>query len=200
MKRPDLPRLAVVLLVAVVGCTSATPTVITASTDRAVARLPDLEDPGELEEALVSFGKCVEESFPIVMRFRADPFVGLSTEVGSQRKEDGDRVDDVVANCMAQLDLDRRLSVYQSEHPASPDQQGELLDDFISCASGISTEISDRVSESNLDFGSVMGFVAEVGPPTAGLPGEDLVAVTKCMEEITGPERVFMNGHPWFTP
>jgi hypothetical protein len=37
-------------------------------------------------------------------------------------------------------------------------------------------------------------------PEHAGLSGEDLVAITDCMEEMTGPEHVFMDGHPWFTP
>jgi hypothetical protein len=135
------------------------------------------------------------------MRFRADPFNGLSTEVGSQRKEDGGQVDRVVAGCMGDLDLDRRLSVYQGEHPISPADQRELVDDFISCASKISTEISELVSEANLDSQtSVMGFVSELHPHNAGLTGNELIAVSDCHSEMTGPERVFSNGHFWFTP
>ena len=88
-----------VILVLVAGCTGdSETTVTTAATDRASTRLPNLGDPAELEEALVAFGECVEESFPIVMRFRADTFIGLTTEVGSQHREDGDRVDSEVAD------------------------------------------------------------------------------------------------------
>jgi hypothetical protein len=55
-------------------------------------RLPDFNDPAELERAVVSFGECVEQSFPIVIRFRAEAFNGMSTEVSSQTEEAGERV------------------------------------------------------------------------------------------------------------
>ena len=191
--------LAVILALAA-GCTGDSEiTVTTEATDRVSTRLPNFGDPGELEEALVAFGECVEESFPIVMRFRADAFIGLATEVGSQRREDGDRVDSEVADCMGQFDLDRRLSAYQSEHPISPADQRQLVEDFISCASTISPEMSDLVSGANLSsHNSVMSFISEL--LNAGLTGDELIAVSDCEAEMTGPERVFSEGHPWFTP
>lgn len=191
-----------VILVLVAGCTGDSGTTVTTSaTDRASTRLPNLGDAAELEDALVAFGECVEASFPIVMRFRADAFIGLTTEVGSQHSEDGDRVDSEVADCMGQFDLDRRLSAYQSEHPISADDQRQLIEDFVSCASTISPEMSDLVSGANLrSHNSVMVFISELGPQNAGLPGEELIAVSDCESEMTGPERVFSEGHPWFTP
>jgi hypothetical protein len=191
-----------VILVLVAGCTGdSETTVTTAATDRASTRLPNLGDPAELEEALVAFGECVEESFPIVMRFRADAFLGLTTEVGSQHREDGDRVDSVVADCMGQFDLDRRLSEYQSEHPISAAEQRQLVEGFISCASTISPEMSELVSGANLSsHNSVMSFIGELVPQNAGLTGDELIAVSDCESEMTGPERVFSEGHPWFTP
>lgn len=189
-------------VVLLAGCASdAAPTVITTATDRATTRLPDFGDPGELEDALLSFGECVEKSFPIVMRFRADAFIGLTTEAGSQRKEDGERVDGEVADCSEQLDLERRLSAYQSEHPISAADQRELVEDFISCAGAISPEMSDLVSGTNLSsYNSVMRFVSELWPQNAGLTAGELIAVSDCQSEMTGPERVFSEGHPWFTP
>lgn len=191
-----------VILVLVVGCTGESATVVTtAATDRASTRLPNFADPAELEDALVAFGECVEESFPIVMRFRADAFIGLTTEVGSQHERDGDRVDSEVADCMGQFDLDRRLSAYQSEHPISAADQRRLVEDFISCASSISPEMSDLVSGANLSsHNSVMSFISELRPENAGLTGDELVAVSDCEAEMIGKERVFSEGHPWFTP
>jgi len=191
---------AVVLLASCVG-EDGTRTVITGASDQAAERLPDLNDSVELEEALVSFGECVEESFPIVIRFRAEQFNGLSTEVVSQREEDVDRVDRVVADCQGQLDLERRISVYQGDHPLAPEDQRALVDDFISCSRQISAETSALISEANLDSeDSVMGFLSELIPGNAGLDGDDLVAVSECQSEMTGPERVFSDGHAWFNP
>lgn len=198
MKLPDLRRACTVLVLAVVGCAEGTP-VTTAATDRAAVSLPDFSDSAELEKALVSFGECVEQSFPIVMRFRADPFIGLSTEVGSQRKEDGERVDRVVSGCMGQLDLDRRLSVYQGEHPISPADQRELVEDFVSCVGAISPEVSNLASGANLaSLDSVMTFVSELPPQNAGRTEDE--PVSECHSELWGPERVFIDGHPWFNP
>lgn len=172
----------------------------TASTDRAAKSLPDLQNARELEEALVSFGECVEESFPIVIRFRADRFVGFSTEVASQRKEDGDLVESVVADCNGQFDVDRRIGVYQGEHPVTPAARRELLDDFISCVSGVSSEAADLVARAELEtIASIDRFVIDLRPGS-GLEAEDLFAVTECMEDATGPQHVFSEGHPWFTP
>ena len=189
------------LLLAVVGCSGATRTVITASSDVAPVRLPEFEGPAELEEALVSFGECVEESFPIAMRFRADSFIGLTTAVGSQREEDGDSVDRVVDACSGKVDLDRRLAVYQGEHPISPAEQLGLVDDFISCATAVSPAIAERVSEADLDsLVSVDTLMSDMDPHSDGLTGGELIAVSDCHSEITGPERVFSEGHAWFTP
>jgi hypothetical protein len=188
-------------LVLLAGCTRDTePTVITAAIDRASTRLPNFGNPGELEETLVAFGRCVEKSFPIVMRFRADAFSGLTTEVGSQREEDGERVDSVVADCMGQFDLERRLSAYQSEHPISAAKRDELVEDFISCAAAVSPEMSDLVAGTELSSHSdVMKLLSELRPQRA-LTGDVLIDVSDCESEMTGPERVFSEGHPWFTP
>lgn len=188
-------------LLHLVGCTPDTePTVITAAADRASTRLPDFGNPGELEETLVAFGECVEKSFPIVMRFRADAFIGLTTEVGSQRQEDGERVDSVVADCMGRFDLARRLGAYQSEHPISAVDQRELVDDFMSCASAISPEMSDLVAGTEISsHNDVMTFLFELRPPSA-FTEDGLIAISDCESEMTGPEHVFSEGHPWFTP
>ena len=155
----------------------------------------------ELEQALVSFGECVERNFPVVMWFRSDPFVGLSHEVSSQRKEDGDLVDRVISQCMARLDLDRRLSAYLLEHPLSPDDERELVDDFISCAGSTSAAIANLVSQANLEtLDSVFEFVASLPPTNSGIPAHSLIAVSDCQEEMIGPKRVFREGHPWFIP
>jgi hypothetical protein len=189
-------------LLLLAGCTADTARpVITAATDRASTRLPNFGDPGELEETLVAFGECVEKLFPIVMRFRADRFIGLTTEVGSQREEDGDRVDTVVADCMGQLDLERRLGAYQGEHPISGADQREMVEDFISCAGAVSPEVSDLVSGADVSsHNSVMVFLSELRPQNAGLAEDELMALSDCESEMTGPERVFSEGHSWFTP
>jgi hypothetical protein len=198
--RASLSLWLVGLLTLLAGCTSedGSPR-ITGATAIAPERLPDFNDPAELERAVVSFGECVEQSFPIVVRFRADAFNGMSTEVSSQSKEDDDRVESVTAECKSQLDLERRLGVYQSEYPISPADRRQLVDVFVSCALMISPEISSRVSEANLDSETaVMDFVSELDPQD--LTQDGLIGMSDCHSEMTGPEWVFADGHPWFTP
>lgn len=182
------------------GCSSESePTRITAATDAVPEPLPDFNDSAELEEAVASFGECVEQNFPIVIRFRADLFDGMSTEVASQREEDGELVDSVTAVCKAQLDLDRRLNAYQAEHPLSVAERRRLVDEFISCARTLSPEVSTLVSEANLDSeAAVADLVSELH--THDLTQAELVGVSDCQSEMTGPAMVFAEGHPWFTP
>jgi hypothetical protein len=188
------------LLTLLAGCSSVDgSTRITGATDIAPERLPDFNDPEELAGAVVSFGECVEKSFPIVIRFKADAFNGMSTEVSSQSEEDGERVESVTAECKAQLDLERRLSVYQSEYPISSADRRRMVDGFISCALAVSLEISSRVSEANLDSETaVMDFVSELHPQD--LTQDELIGVSDCHSEMTGPELVFAEGHLWFAP
>ena len=197
--RPFLSLCLVGLLTLLAGCSSedGSPR-ITAATDLAPERLPDFSDPAELERAVVSFGECVEQSFPIVIRFRAEAFNGMSTEVSSQTEEAGEQVENVTAECKAQLDLERRLSAYQSEYPISPADRRRLVDAFISCALGVSPEISSRVSEASLDSETaVTSFLSELHPQD--LTQDELIGVSDCHSEMTGPEWVFAEGHPWFT-
>ena len=145
------------MLALLAGCSSeAESPRITAATDAVPERRPDFNDSAELEAAVASFGECVEQSFPIVIRFRADPFDGMSTEVASQREEDGERVDSVTAECKAQLELERRLSAYQAEHPMSAVERRRLVDDFVSCVRTMSPEVSSLVTEANLDSETAM--------------------------------------------
>jgi hypothetical protein len=185
-------------LVLLVGCIGDTaPTVITGATDRASTRLPNFGDPEELEETLVALGECVEKRFPIVMRFRADAFIGLTTEVGSQREEDGERIDSEVADCMGHFDLERRLSAYLSEHPISGADQRKLVEDFISCARAVSPEVSDLVSEAALNsHNSVMTFLSELRPQNEVLPADELIAVSDCESEMTGRNACSARGIP----
>jgi hypothetical protein len=192
------------LLFLVSGCTSGevTPTIkTTAAGNEATARLPDLAGPAELEDALMSFGECVEESFPIAMRFSVETFTGLETEVGSLHEEDGDRVDNVTAECNARLDLDRRLGVYQGEHSITPTDRQKLVEDFISCAVNVSPEVAELVAQADLDTQTdVETFMLDMHPQRSGLTGAELVAVSDCHSEMTGPRMVFNDGYPWFTP
>ena len=161
--------------------------------------LPDFGSPGELEQALISYGECVEESFPIAMRFRVDPFVGLYTEIDSQREDEGDLVDQVAATCLRRLDLDRRLSVYMQEHPLSPADESELVAEFVSCANSVSPAAADFVSATSLDsLDSVTRLIIELVPSGGDVPMDDLLALSECEVAITGPRRVFDDGHPWF--
>lgn len=175
--------------------------VVSAAPPRVVERLPDFAEPEELEAALHSFGECVEESFPIAMRFRLEPFVGLTTDVASQRQDESDRVDSVVADCMAAHDLDRRLSVYQAEHLPKPGHERSLAGEFAVCAAGISTKISNLVARVDLvSQADVSQFVSELAPWNADLTGGELIAVNECFDGMAGPEIVFSDGHSWFTP
>lgn len=170
-------------------------------TARVTTRLPDLAGPAELEEALVSYGKCVEQSFPIAIRFRLDAFAGMETEIGSLHKEDSDRVDRVAAECNAQLDLDRRLGVYQGEHPIAPADRQKLVEDFVTCAEAVSPEMSDRVTAANLNTQTAIEeFMLALDPHASNLTGAELVAVSDCHDEMAGPRTVFDDGYPWFTP
>ncbi|MGB8360767.1 MAG: hypothetical protein WCE80_05155, partial [Acidimicrobiia bacterium] len=138
---------------------------------------------------------------PIAMRFRVDTFTGLETTVGSLHKEDSDRVDRVAAECNARLDLDRRLGVYQREHPLTPSHRQKLVDDFITCAQKVSAEMANRVAEANLDTQTAIErFMSALHPHTSELSGAELVAISDCHAEMTGPQTVFDDGYPCFTP
>jgi hypothetical protein len=194
--------LVALLLVFVTACSDgATQTVVTTATGLAPTRLPDFDGPEALENAIVGFGECVERSFPIVVRFRPDAFIGLTTEVGSQRQEDGELVDNDVAKCDGEFDLDRRISTYQSAHPISAARDRELVAGFVSCASAVSPTMSELVSGVNLSSHmSVVGFLSDLRSGRAVLTVGELAAVSDCESDMTGPERVFSDGHPWFTP
>lgn len=190
----------VMLLLALAGCAQegGSPR-ITAASDQAPERLSDFVDSSELQSAVEAFGHCVEDDFPIVIRFRPEPFNGITTDVASQRMDEDDAVQMVTAKCMAQLDLQRRLSAYQSAHPLSPADLHRLIDEFVSCASDISVEIGARASEANLSsHQSVMRFVGDLN--SRGFTSDELVGVSDCEAEMIGPEWVFDEGHPWYTP
>ncbi len=162
--------------------------------------LPDLEDPAELDSTIVAFAQCVEESFPIVVRYRPDAFIGMITEVTSQLRDEGDLVDVAVADCNARFDLDRRIGAYQAANEISEDQNRSLVAGFVSCADGVSPTVSELVSDARLlTHVSVGNLVADLSPGRAGLTGDELVAVSECASDMTGPEHVFSSGHSWFT-
>jgi hypothetical protein len=192
----------VALLLSTTACSeAATQNVVTTVNDVAPVRLSDFEDPAAMEDAIVGFAQCVEKRFPIVVRFRPDAFIGLTTEVTSQRQEDGELVDSVTATCNGMFDLDRRISAYQESHPISAQEDLGLAQGFVSCASAISPTISDLVAKAHLiSHTSVAAFVAELTPGQAGLTASELTAMSDCESNMTGPERVFSQGHLWFTP
>jgi hypothetical protein len=45
-----------------------------------------------------------------------------------------------------------------------------------------------------------MNFVSALVTGNAGLPVDELVGLSECESEMTGPRLVFSDGHPWFTP
>ena len=125
----------------------------------------------------------------------------METGIGSQHEEDGDQVDRVAAECNAELDLDRRLGVYQGEHPITPADQQKLVEDFITCAETVSPGMADRVAAANLDTQTAVdSFVSALVPQSSGFSRAELVAVSDCRAEMTGPQMVFDDGYPWFTP
>lgn len=198
----------ILLLIAALGLHACTPgtspnetVVVTAGGGPPPVSLPNFTGPEDLERAMFAFGACVERSFPISMRFRTDPYVGYSTAVGSLREEDGDRVDEVTAVCMARTDLDRRLGVFQINHPLTPEQDREIAAAFVVCVEAVSPELADRVSRLDIDDQEDVGKVMmNLRSGEYGGNGDDLVAVSECQEEMTGPEHVFADGHPWFRP
>lgn len=63
----------------------------------------------------------------------------------------------------------------------------------------MSPEISSLVSEANLESETaVADFLSELH--TQDLTQAELVGVSDCQSEMTGPALVFAEGHPWFTP
>lgn len=193
----------VAAIVLFAGCASDTADslVVTTASGPAPTRLPDLAGQEELEAALVSFGECVEESFPIAIRFRTDVFIGVEYSVGSQTEAESDEVDAVTTACDRQLDLDRRLSAYQGEHDVSQTERDMLVSEFVACVEAVSAEVAERVSEANLQtLDDVMRYTSALHPLNSGLTGQELSGISECQSEITGPEMVFGDGHPWFTP
>lgn len=201
MTRRTIGALLLAATLLVTGCTDSATRVTVGITAKVTTRLPDLAGPAELEEALVSYGECVQQSFPIAMRFRVDAFTGMETEIGTLHKEDGDQVDRVAAECNAELDLDRRLGVYQGEHPITPADRQKLVEDFTTCVEAVSTDMADRVAAANLDTRmAVDSFVSALVRQASEFSRAELVAVSDCQAEMSGPRAVFDDGYPWFTP
>lgn len=191
---------AFALLIA--GCTSpiVTRTVVTASSDIGVTRQPDVVTPAELESVLLEFGECVESSFPIAIRFRLDHFVALETEVGSLLMEEGDEVDRVYAECSAESDLDRRISVYQQRNPLSPEGNRTIASEFVKCVGRVSSRAADSVADAGItSYNSAEAYVASLGPVGGGFSSDELIAISQCRSAMLGAEVVFDEGHPWFT-
>ncbi|MGD2102458.1 MAG: hypothetical protein PVG83_09510 [Acidimicrobiia bacterium] len=189
------------VLVLIAGCAPDTTemTVVTTASEPTPEPLPDLAGPDELEETLISFGECVEESFPIAMRFRTDAFIGLETAVSSRFESEGDQVDAVTSDCNARFDLDRRLGAYEGQHELSQADRQKLVDGFVSCVMGVSPEVSDRVSKAGLEtLGDAHRYVSALHPLNSGLTRDELGGISECQSEMTGPELVFAEGHPWF--
>lgn len=195
-------RLLIVL--ALVGCSHSTVDADNVDAVRITAavppgrELPDFSDASELEHAVVAFAQCVEKSFPIAVRFRVDPFLGLSTEVASQRKEEGDAVDRVSAACNARFDLDRRLSAFQTAHPVTPEQDRALASDYVDCVKSVSAQVAvSLVDAAPTSYEDVLRFASTLDP--TNVPPPTLVAVSACQAELEGTRQVFSTGHPWFT-
>ncbi len=162
---------------------------------------PDIESPEELEALFIEFGECVEEGFPITMRFRTDHFVGFETEIGSRLESEGDAVDRAYAGCSNRLDLDRRISAYQSANPLTPQGDKTLAAEFVACVSNISSGAATRVADANIDtYEAAERFVFSTGTMTTGLNREELLGISACISETVGEQRVFADGHPWFRP
>jgi hypothetical protein len=202
MKRNRALVPLIALLVTLGACSEgAAQDVPTTVGDVAAVRLPNLDDPEALESTIVGFAECVEESFPIVVRFRPGAFIGMTTEVGSQHREDGQLVEAAVADCSAEFDVDRRINVYQMANPISEDQDLDLVAGFVACAANISPTMSKLISQTSLrSHTSIGSFLSELSPVDAGLTADELVAASDCASEVTGPAQVFAEGHNWFTP
>jgi hypothetical protein len=194
-------RLSVLLGIALAACSAPNtggPMVTTTGVPGPAVTLGDFGSSAELIQALVAYGECVEQRFPIIIRFRADPFIGLSTQIGSQREDEGDLVDEVAEVCNRRLDLDRRISAYQVEHPLSSEDEDKLVAEFISCAGALSPAVAESVASANLEtLDSVERFISILSPHD--LSSQDLIALSDCDQEMTGPEWVFTDGYPWFT-
>lgn len=187
---------------AVTGGTNSAETEVT-SIGRDTSQGPDVAPttPGELEQLITAFARCVEASFPIVLRFRIDPYTGLTIAVIQQRESEGEAAADVQADCVAKLALDSNIQAYELAHPVSLQAEQEIVAEFVKCAGLVSDRVREILREIPVDTLESVSSVLQalsLGEVDDGLIA-DQVAVTECMENARyGPERVFAEGHPWF--
>jgi len=155
--------------------------------------------PAELEQLLIAYAQCVEKSFPIVIRFRTDPFFGVSTGVSSRLENDP--VESVVESCKTELDLDDRTLAYQTANPVTPGEEQATVEEFTACVAGISDWAEGLISDASLD---TIGSLADIQDEmylavTSDAHIEDLIDVGECYEfALFGVAREFAEGHAWY--
>ncbi len=160
-------------------------------------------DPARLEQLLVAYARCIEKSFPVVIRFRVDPFFGVNTEVASRLESEGDLVTTVVDSCSRRLDLDAKLGAYQTSNPVTPEQERKAVAEFVSCAAEISDWTAGILSDANLDtIESISDIQDQMYIEAASHENlQDLADVGECyLQALFGEPRVFSDGHDWFQP
>jgi hypothetical protein len=182
-------------------------TVTTLTRDGSSLESPSGIDPpdtgAELEQLLIAYAQCVEESFPIAIRFKTDPFFGMSIDVASRFENEGDLVDSVVESCKSDLALDERTLSYQTANPVTPEEEKEAVTEFAACIAGISDWASEAISEATLDtIGSLSAIQDEMYlAVTTDAQLQDLFDVGECYQAtLFGAVRVFAEGHDWYVP
>jgi len=170
---------------------------------RAISGVTPPSSSAELEQLLIAYAQCVEESFPIAIRFKTEPFFGLSTEVASRLENEGVLVSAVVESCKSDLALDEMTLAYQTANPVTPEQEKEAVAQFSVCVAGISDWTSQAISEATLDtIGSLSSIQDDMYLMLTGdAQLQDLIDVGECYQfALFGVVRVFAEGHDWYVP
>lgn len=91
-------------------------------------------DATALEQTVVAFASCVGDRTVIRIRFRSDPYVGLSYAIESPEPEVGPAAEQ---ECAASANLDAVVSRYLADHPLAPADEQLVVDRFAACAANL---------------------------------------------------------------
>lgn len=99
------------------------------------ADLPDDITPELLDQAIISYGRCVGESYDVFLRYRADRFTGLTSEVEPSEggSVDIDAMDRTMQRCNDEASLDQIAGTYQERVSITGDQSRTIAAEFVAC-------------------------------------------------------------------
>jgi hypothetical protein len=155
--------------------------------------LPAAPSDDRLEQTIVAFARCLAREANVTIRYRLDPFDGMSysIQIPGAGRDDAERGTALEETCQEETSLDIVVTAYQAGNPLLPDDIAGLLAEFRACVASTSPAVEATIPElATLE--DVGRFVAE---SMGTLPTEDWMLLSDCEQStVYGPEHSYPVG------